>query len=212
MKQFFLLLTLAALLVAPASAQSISFDDFAESVNKDAGEVEKFRGLLNDADPNKRIIAMSRMLESGDEILVRLAKETGLFSPDPQMRAVAVTATLNAGGNFRAEFTRPADMKDATDIELWLNRLGGTWNESELKGVWGFSIGEYDEAQKCWKWLGTSNCALRQTGEKVFTDGWYTGATKGLATLALDTNGALTGDFMVNGKGRPVTIHIPLID
>lgn len=201
-------LILATVCVTSVEAQS-TLDKIEAEIGSRAEELRRAETLLADPDPNRRLAAMEALLKSGDQALADKAKEIGLFSDDPRLRAAAVRAILDAGGTFRAEFEIPTEDSDLTAIYDWLKRFGGSWSSDGSTGYFGFVVGEYDEEEKCWKWLDSKHCALRMSGEEVITANWDRG-TSASAVMRLDGTGALTGAFLVNGRGKPVTIRIPL--
>jgi hypothetical protein len=199
----------AAIAASPVAAQSV-LDDIESKITARADELRRAEELLSSPDPNLRVAAMEAIIASGDSALVRKAKEVGLFSDDPQLRAAAIKATLDAGGAFRAEFNIPDD-KDVTAIQDWLRLFQGSWSDDGRTGYYAFTIGDYSEEEACWLWHGLTRCAFRMSGDEVATADWSYNAA-GSAVMRLDDTGALTGAFVVNGRGRPVTIRIPLIN
>jgi hypothetical protein len=201
----------AAALAAPAQTQT-SIADIAKRINGRADEIAQAERLLRDPDRNKRVAAMEALLKSGDPAFIQVAKAAGLTSSDPIMRAEAVKAVLDAGGTFVAEFTIPADDKDLTKIYDWLKVFKGSWSDDRRQGFFTFSVGAYNEEQKCWTFLGKNRaCVLLMSGESVATGDWNFNIT-GSAVMQPDETGTLTGSFLVNGQGTPVTIRIPLLN
>ncbi len=200
-----------SLAFSTASAQSV-LDSIESAVEGRSAELARAEQLLADPDPRRRIAAMEAILASGDPALTRMAREVGLFSDDPRLRAAAIRATLNAGGAFRAEFQVPADQADLTPIFDWLSRAGGSWSPDGLTGYFGFAVGAYNDAEACWLWLNSQYCVFRMAGEEVMTVRWHFAGRDGSAVMRLDDAGALTGSFVVEGRGTAVTIRVPLID
>ena len=205
-----IVICLIASLWAPAAMAASVLDDIESKVNARADELQRAEALLANPDPNIRAAAMEAMVDSGDPALVRKAKEVGLFSDDPQLREAAIKATFDAGGAFRAEFIIP-EGKDITAIYDWLRAYKGSWSEDERTGYFAFTVGDYDPAKSCWLWFNSKNCIFQLAGSEVTTGDWSFNIN-GSAVMRLDDTGALTGAFLVNGRGKPVTIRIPLID
>jgi hypothetical protein len=200
----------AVVLAAPVAAQSV-LDELEAQIGSRVDELSRAEALLADPDPNRRIVAMEALLKSGDPAFVGKAKEVGLYSDDPRLRAAAVRGILDAGGTFRAEFTMPGDTSEVTDIRTWLQRFNGSWSQDGSTGYFGFVVGPFDAERQCWTFLDNRNCAFRMSGEDVMTGDWNFNI-RGAALMRLDDTGALTGGFQVNGTGTPVTIRIPLIN
>lgn len=191
-----------------ASAQS-TMDEIEASIAARAQELNRAEKILTSPDPNQRKAAMEMLLKQDDPALVNKAKEVGLYSADPELRATAIRAILDAGGAFRAEFDIPSNTDNLTAVYDWLRTFKGSWSVDGRTGYFQFALGSYDAAEMCWKWLGSRNCALRMSGESVSTADWDFNIS-GSAVMKLDDTGALNGSFLVNGRGRPVTIRIPL--
>jgi hypothetical protein len=201
-----------ALVPGPIHSQSV-LDEIEAAIGSRVDELGRAEALLADPDPARRIAAMEALLESGDPAFVTMAKEVGLFSDDPRLRSAAVRAILDAGGAFRAEFSIPPG-DDVTDIYSWLKIFNGSWSEDLTRGYFGFVVGPYDEDAQCWTFAearSRDSCAFRMSGEDVMTGNWSFN-TSGSAIMRLNDAGALTGWFLVNGRGTPVEISIPLIN
>ena len=199
----------AALSASAAAAQSV-LDGIEAKIEGRADELRRAEELLSNPDPNIRVAAMEAMIASGDPVFLRKAKEVGLFSDDPQLREAAIKATLDAGGAFRAEFAIPDD-KEVTAIHDWLRTFRGSWSEDGSTGYFSFVVGDFSEEKSCWLWHDSPNCIFRLAGGEVATVDWAFNIN-GAAVMRLDDSGALTGAFLVNGRGKPVSIRIPLLD
>ncbi|WP_306120788.1 MULTISPECIES: HEAT repeat domain-containing protein [unclassified Roseitalea] len=197
-------------LAMSASASSV-LDEIEAQIGERSDELVRAERLLADPDPNRRIAAMEALLRSGDPVFVNKAKEVGLYSDDPRLRAAAIRAVLDAGGPMRAEFEIPADNSELTQIYDWLRMFKGSWTQDARTGYFSFVVGDFDAEQDCWKWHEGRNCVFRMSGEKVMTADWSFNIV-GTSVMELDDTGTLTGAFLVNGRGTPVTIRIPLID
>ncbi|RKT37918.1 HEAT repeat domain-containing protein [Thiocapsa rosea] len=207
-----LLFVTSILLTAMSAASKMSVDEITASIEGRADEISRAQDLLANPDRNKRIAAMEALLQSGDATLVQVAKESGLTSSDPYMRAAAVKAVLDAGGNFVAEFAIPIEDKDLTQIYEWLSRMKGSWSSDRRQGFYTFAIGSYEDELKCWPFLNNKRyCALLLNGERVMTGEWSFNIN-GHAVMTSDETGALVGDFLVNGSGTPARIRIPLLN
>lgn len=199
------LILAVALSATGAAAQSV-LDEIEGKITARADELRRAEELLSNPDPNVRVAAMEAIIASGDPALVRKAKEVGFYSDDLQLRAAAIKATLDAGGAFRAEFTIP-EGKDVTPIMNWLQSVGGSWSEDGSTGYLGFAVGDYTEEAMCWLWHDSRRCVFRMAGSEVATVDWNASAV-----MRLDDGAALTGAFVASGRGKPVTIRIPLLD
>lgn len=85
---------LAGALPALASAQSVSLEEFAAQVDERAQTLGGYRAYLTDPDPNRAMAALEIMLESGEPGLVQMALSEGLYSPNPEMRQIALKAYM----------------------------------------------------------------------------------------------------------------------
>lgn len=198
-------------LTTAAPAQN-SIQDIAKSVGGRAGDIAQAEELLRSPDRNQRIAAMEALLNSKDPAFIQVAKEAGLTSSDPTMRAAAARAILDAGGNFVAELLIPPEDKDQTQVFRWLEGAGRSWSSDRRVGFYNFAVGPYNETKQCWVFLGSDACALSMSGESVSTGYWRYGNLMGHSIMSLDETGALTGAFVVAGRGTPVTIRIPLLN
>lgn len=204
------LLAISAPLAGPAAAQSL-LDKLEAQIDERADDLARADALLNDPSPERRIAAMEALLESGDPEFVHRAKTVGLTSDDPRLRTAALKAVLDGGGTYHAEFDIPKNESGLTPIFDWLRHANGTWSEDRRTGFLPVSIGAYIDDKQCWEWLnGRRRCVFRVAGETVLTGDWNANL-KADATLKLDETGALTGAFLVDAKGRPVTMRIPLV-
>ena len=191
------------------NAQSV-LDSIEETIAGRVNELERAERLLAHPDPNTRLAAMEALIGSQDQALIDKAKEVGLFSGDPRLRAAAVRSIFDAGGTFRAEFAIPTGDDNITQIYDWLRRANGSWSTDGSIGHFGFVLGDFDEAEDCWKWPNGRNCALHTSGEDVLTGNWNFNNMPAAAVMRLDESGALVGSFLVNGRGTAVTVRIPL--
>ncbi len=193
-----------------ANAQSV-LDELEAKITARADELLRAEKLLSHPDPNTRLAAMEQLIGSSDPAFVQKAKEVGLFSSDPRLREAAIRGVFDAGGGFSAEFILNRNKTDMTDIYTWLRNFKGSWSVEDNKGYFGFALGRFDNDQQCWLWLNSRKCVFRMAGEKVMTVDWSFNII-GSSVMQLDDKGNLTGAFLVNGRGIPVIIRIPLID
>lgn len=200
-------------LAGPTSAQGQSLLDQIEAkVDQRSGELERVDALLADPSDARRIAAMEALLASGDPEFIQRARVVGLTSEDSRLRSAALKAIFDAGGIYHAEFDIPESTSGLTKIFDWLDNASGSWSEDRRTGFVPIAIGKYNEEDKCWEWLNLKGrCVFQLAGEVVHT-GYWNRRLKAGATMKLDDKGTLTGGFLVDGAGKPVTIRIPLIE
>lgn len=198
------------LTVGPVSAGT-TLADIEAAANAAADELTKIDDLLNSEDRNKAIGAMIAMIGSGNPVFVLRAKQAGLTSSEPELRAIALKAVLDAGGPFRLDVEVSEATEEKTRIAEWLGKLGGSFDPAQSKGSYVFSLGPYAEKARCWPFLNANNCAIYLAGETVSLQDWRYAAGE----LTLGSDGRLVGTFLTRFSsqgGRPVAASINLLE
>lgn len=202
-------LLLIALLFAHSEAfsQSISIEDLQKQIDAEVSKVSPYEELLNDPDPKRAEAAMKIMLESKDPILVDLALEFGLFSPDQSVRVQALRGYLNTLP--RMDMFIDGSKSDAQSFaEAARKRFSSSVN-SEGKAIWTPQILSYSEENNCYARSNNGKvCFLQIRNETIrvtlggTSDLWY--------ELSLTDEATLEGVIDVeSATGVLVTIALP---
>lgn len=199
---FFLLLNSAAF------SQGVSFEDFEKSVNKRAGTVEKFRAVLDGDDPVRSVAAMEFMLKTGDPVLVKLAKDYGLFSPDETLRRVAIKSILDAGGPLRLIFDLTKSPNEKTRGQEMARYFSYTLSAGNKTATGSYYFRKNEKVKNCWLISDhRSGCSFSQIGSTL-QFGWrsLTGS------VILGSDGVLRGSAVYNTNSVSIPVEIPLTD
>ncbi|WP_181701600.1 hypothetical protein [Chthonobacter albigriseus] len=145
--------------------------------------------MLRDPDANTRITAMSAMISSGNPVLVRRARQAGLTSSDPDMRATALKAVFDAGGPFRVVLDLSKADEKTTRVREWLSGVGETASADGQSASFLLSADAYDPDAKCWKAPNSSYCAIVLAGETITLPT----LRRAVASLTLGDDGVFRG-------------------
>lgn len=199
---------LFSLLASTASAQSLSVADLQAQIDAELSKGEEYAVLLNDPDPARAVKAMELMLDSGDEVLVKAALDYGIFSPDKNVRNLAIKAYLDTSPRLEVQFDgKRADRDDLISIMAKLYALAP--NEEGFMTT-SFDIKGYNNDDNCYfsqLKVSYSTCLLRIIGETIqyrSSDGkWYEMAF-------LDSGELTTQSTQAYNSSAEVTVTIPL--
>jgi len=210
MKFFKIISTLFLILnfLSVAKAQS-SLDDIKAQLDSNESELDEVDRMLADTNTNRRIGAMKALIDSGNPIFIKKAKEVGLFSSDEQMKLIALKAILDSGGPFKLILDPKGKSTKETGLEYWLDRYDGSWNPNTLKGEYVFSLGPFSNDNKCWPWLAHKSCAVTLVGKTISLNSWQSAN----GTLTLGNDGIMSGAFKsTTGRRVPVTAIMNLFE
>ena len=185
----------AALWAAGAGAQSISVEDLRAQIDERLTGLNEYEALLQDPDPARSMAAMEIMIGSGDPALERMALDHGLYSPNPAVRAAALTAFFGTMPVLEIRLDG-AEVEDK-DFVVQMNKRGSVGRDKV--GVWSVRVGAFDPEQACFIWHGFTNCAVRVNENSVLvnlTDNWARGA--------LGEDGVVSGDANIDYIDDPV--------
>lgn len=157
--------------------------------------------MLADTDKNKRIGAMMAMLQSGDPIYQKRARDVGLFSPDPEMRSLALQAILQTGGPFRVDLYLKGVNEEKSKVYGWLSDAKGVWDPQTGFGSFNFTVGEYNPKLNCWPRPDyETTCWAYLTGETISFE-----FSRAVVKLTLANDGRLLGNFRYSNGSTPYT-------
>ncbi|BCH15557.1 hypothetical protein [Mesorhizobium sp. L-2-11] len=201
----------AAAIFAIGSQPAFSQDSLSDIKEKLAGktsELEEVDQLLAHADKNHRIAAMELLLRSGNPIFVKRAKETGLFSSDPEMQQAALNAVFDSGGPFRLVLDLSGKDDEEHLVKAWSNQL--IWNPETSLAEFVFRTAPFDAKAQCWKFPENNTCAIYLSGTTASIRDWYNAS----GSFQLGGDGRLSGTFRNTGspKSVPVPAYIPLAE
>jgi hypothetical protein len=198
---------LAAVVAAPPlGAQSMSPEEILAEVEARVSAQNPYAALLNDPDPARSLAAMQVMLESGDADLIRMATEFGLLSPNPSVQRSAVQGILATGPSLTV---RLEGGNEEAFRFLVMNQLGGVIDD-EATGFVTLPVGDWDAAQSCYLWRGSTSCLIQVSAEGYAVRSWYSNHMRGM--LRVDGEGRLAGSMTMEGVTALVPASIRLID
>jgi len=202
-------LLIFALLCAPSEVltQSLSVEDLKAQIDAEISKVNPYAELLNDPDPRRAQAAMKIMLETGDPVLVNLALEFGLYSPDQSVRLQALRGHLNTFP--RMDMFIDGSKADPTVFaEAARKRFSSSVNSSGV-ATWTPQILSYSEENNCYARSNNGKvCFLQIRNETIrmtlggTSDLWY--------QLTLTDEGTLEGVIDVE-SATGVMVKIPIL-
>ncbi|MBH0239519.1 hypothetical protein [Methylobrevis albus] len=210
MKRLLAMLTASLMtLVVPAAAQQ-TLDEIKKQLSSQKSELDEVDALLAQEDKNLRIAAMELLLKSGNPSFVQRAKETGLFSSDPELQRAAVAAIFEAGGPFRLVADLTTAPEEKTKAKAWLSYVRGALTVDEKVGTYVFQTGPYDKSKQCWPFKEGRNCAFTLAGAAISLAEWR-GVT---GELTLSSDGVLAGALRSTDFSNtiPFPVSVSLID
>lgn len=185
----------------PVGAQSLSAADIKAKVEAKVGGLNEYQVLLNDPDPVRSIAAMEVMLESGDSALVRMALDYGLFSPNPQVRYIALKAFFDSSPTLRMTMDG-SKVEDQRYFTTSVSELDGTVG-SGLIGFASMKVGKYDPERSCYQHETRNVCFVRLSETEVSISPWNNDWFK----ATLNDQGQLIGEI---GFVPPAPVVIPV--
>jgi hypothetical protein len=202
---------LAIALFAGGSQPARSQDTLSEIKEKLAGktsELAEVDQLLAHPDKNQRIAAMELLLRSGNPVFVQRAKETGLFSSDPEMQQAALTAVFDSGGPFRLVIDLSGSEDEEHNIKGWSNQL--SWNPESGTAEFVFRTTPFDPKAQCWKFPESNVCAIYLSGATASIRDWHLAA----GSFQLGGDGRLSGTFRNTASRNNVAMpaYIPVAE
>lgn len=193
------LAVLAVMNSAPVKAQTLSLEDLAAQVDKRAADLRGYEEFLRDPDPVRATAAFQVMMESGDENLVRLALNIGVYSPDPMIRQTALAAFFAGAPTIDLFFDGTGMVKeDAGDFRIWVQGLGGAAGAGDT-GSASFAVGAWSDAAGCYVNRNDSDrCLVRvnTTTVSVFLDNRNNYSADQWVNLVLTDDGKLKGSLI----------------
>lgn len=194
----------AVVLVASANAglgQSVSVADLQAQIDAEMKAGNEYTALIADPDPARALAAMKVMLRSGDPALVKIALEFGLYSPEPDVRFLALQGFFE--GQPALELHVDGKGLDANDFAYWMNELftAAVNAEGVAKGV--VFVGKYDAGQKCYLMNDNNDCRVRHTenGTQIMLNRVW-------QEFVLTDDGALVGKIGI--EHGDAAVRIPL--
>jgi hypothetical protein len=210
MTKCFFLGAVISLLASVASGQALSVEDLEAQIDAELSKGNEYVELLNDPDPARALKAMELMLDSGDEVLVNVALGYGIYSPDQNVRNLAIKSFLETSPRLEIQFD--GKKADRADLEIVMNNRYGLSPNEDGYAVTTLDIEGYNSDANCYfikNHIANSKCLMKIVGEVVqyrSTDGrWY-------EMQFLDA-GALTAATIQKGSANTdvaVTVTIPL--
>lgn len=186
---------------APALAQSLSPADILAKVEEKTKVTNGYQDLLNDPDPARSMAAMEVMLDSGDAKLQRMALEYGLYSPNPQVRYMALRAFVEGRPVLRMRMDG-AKVKDQDYFKRSISQLDGTVDSAGV-GFLSMKVGEYDPKRSCFKHQENNGCLVRISETEIAINPW----NSDWFSVTLSDQGQLVGEV---GFEPPAPVTIPV--
>ncbi|NDW04158.1 hypothetical protein [Jiella pacifica] len=173
----------AMLTAHPAGA--VTFEDLEAHMDRSQAELAKFRSALADDNPDRRRAAMEFLLKSDDPVLVRLAKEAGLNSPDIQIQKAALRAIFDRNPRLRVQV-----QMDGPETEHLIGWIEGSL-EGSVEGKTAFFyllVGEYNSQLECWSPYKQKGCLIYLADNTATLE-----VRNAKIPLKLNENGLMTG-------------------
>ena len=195
---------LAALAIADtASAQSISIEDLQSQIAAELAQSNQYGELLNNPDPAQSLVAMKVMLRSGDPILIDLALDYGLYSPNPEVQYLALKGYFDSGPVIQVRFDGTG--ADAADFQATMKGRYQSAVAPDNSGIWTVRVGAFNEENSCYMLrTSTSICLILHTdnGTMIYTNSKW-------SQLALSDEAMLVGSVDIDRVGN-VPVRIPI--
>lgn len=197
-----------SLLAGAVSAQSLSVADLQAQIDAELSKGNEYVELLNDPDPARALKAMELMLDSGDEVLVKVALDYGIYSPDKNVRNLAIKSFLDTFP--RLEFQFDGKKADRSDLESVMAKLYALSPNEGGFATTTLDIEGYDEDANCYVMkyrIANSECLLKIVGEVIqyrSSDGkWY-------EMMFLDSGALTATTVQLFNRSAEVKVTIPL--
>ncbi|UWS78292.1 hypothetical protein N1037_13510 [Phaeobacter sp. G2] len=197
-----------SILAGAASAQSLSVADLQAKIDAELSKGNEYVELLNDPDPARALKAMELMLESGDDVLVKAALDYGIYSPDKNVRNLAIKSFLDTSPRLEIQFD--GKKADRADLERVIGSLYGLNPNEDGYAVTTLDIEGYDSDANCYimkNRIANSSCLLKIVGEVV----QYRSTDQRWYEMEFLDSGALTAATIQSYNVRAeVKVTIPL--
>ncbi|MGH1446999.1 MAG: hypothetical protein ACRBBO_13245 [Cognatishimia sp.] len=206
-KHFFIGAALS-LLAGAASTQSLSVADLQAQIDAELDKGNEYAVLLNDPDPARALKAMELMLESGDDVLVEVALDYGIFSPDKNVRNLAIKSFLDTSPRLEIQFD--GKKADRTDLEKVMSGWYGLSPNEDGFASTTLDIEGYDNDGNCYFMnhrIANSGCLLRIVGEALQ---YRSSDQKWYEMEFLDTGSLTTTSIQNYNANAEVKVTIPL--
>lgn len=205
MLRLFLGLILAVGLISSASAQSMSVEELRKKIDERVGGLSEYQNLLNDPDPERSLAALQIMMESGDDVLERIAREHGLLSTIPAVRRATLEAFFKTGPSL--EITLKSDSIPENVLGYFRNEIGQQQGSVVSDGAYiSTKVGAFKNQDGCWVYArATAKCLVRlsESGVSIFMFGkWH--------PFKLNEDGVLTGIMTTGWVTTPLAATIPV--
>ncbi len=188
-----------------AGAQALTPEELSALIDQRVEGLDPYQALLNDPDPARSRAAVQIMMETRNPDLVRMAREFGLLSPNPEVQRLALEAFLATGPVLSIRF-------DGAGLEetYFANDARGNLDASldpDLAAHWTARVGAFDPAQGCFVGEGRETCFVT-----VGFDGVRLAGKGFTARGALDGAGSLAGFATMARVAEAIPFTIPLVD
>jgi hypothetical protein len=180
-----------AMAAAQASGQSLSVDDIRAQIAAEQSQPNPYEELLADPDPFVARRAMQIMIESGDEVLRRIAIDFGVNSPDPEFRHLALLAWFQSNPRMEIVFENngsPADQY--REVARWR----GSEPDSQGRFIWITQITGYNAEATCF--MSGRDCLFRHT-----PNGAWINQANVWQEIAINNQGELAGNIVKRSTG-----------
>lgn len=188
-----------------AGAQSLTPEEIQAQIDQRVQTLNPYAELLNDPDPARSLAAIQIMMESGDPDLERMAREFGLLSPSPQVQRAALEAFLATGPILSMRFDG-SSVRDEDFVPRLRSRFEATVGPDKI-AFWKAKVGEFDPAQGCYVYDGSSACFVTVNADGIFFSG-----QSYRARARIDESGSVAGSATVERVDDPVPFSIQLIE
>lgn len=153
---------------ASSSGGVLSPEEMLAEIDRRAGNASGYDALLQDPDPRRSAAAVTLMMESGSEDLMRKAMSFGLASPESSIRSTALTHYLKTLPTLALDF----DATAVTDDQLpELDKAVRSWDGSlghDKKGSFSVALGPWNEDEQCYGRVGGGRgCSARINAQSV---------------------------------------------
>lgn len=196
-----------AAICGPLFAQSLSVEDIQARLDQQQAALDPYVELLNDPDPTRSRGAMRIMMESGDEILMGLAREYGLLSSNETVRSEAFRLLL-ATQPILPVSIGITDAGERSVIQV-VQRWGGIV-DTEGFGYIRLFVGPYVSAKDCYVDPDYEDiCMFTINSNGIFL---FLRLDNGRAKVEINASGELVGILTSDQFSKPVPITITLLD
>lgn len=160
---------------AASSDRTLTPEEMLAEIDRRAGTATGYDALLQDPDPRRSAVAVTLMMESGEEELMRKAMNFGLASPEASIRSTALTHYLKTLPTLALDF----DAAGVTDDQLpALDTAVRSWGGSlgpNKKGSFSVALGPWGDQEQCYTVVSGRGCSARinaQSISVVVADQW----------------------------------------